>query len=82
MPYSTYPTLYACLASVGQNRGREHHLVPGNQMNDFDPYAEPKFCFEQTKSPPAPRFQNNTRKEKVGSRTEFQDIDPHLTLTL
>ena len=50
-------------------------------MNDFDPYAEPKFCFEQTKSPPASRFQNNTRKEKVGSRTEFQDIDPHLTLS-
>ena len=50
-------------------------------MDNFDPYAEPKFDLEQTKSPSAPRFQNNTRKEKVGSRTEFQDVDPHLTLS-
>lgn len=52
-------------------------------MDDFDPYAEPKPDSGQTKSPEAPtRIQDNaTRKEKGKSRAEFQDFDPHLTLS-
>jgi len=50
-------------------------------MDDFDPYAEPKFDFEQTKSPPAPGVQGTPRPEKVESRAEFQDVDPHVTLS-
>ena len=53
-----------------------------DEMDDFDPYAEPKVDFEQTKSPQAPpRFQNNARKEKIKSGAEFQDFDPHVTLS-
>ena len=62
------------------NRGNVT-LAVDNQMDDFDPYAEPKFDFEQTKSPPAPRLQGTSRLEKVESRVEFQDIDPHVTLS-
>ena len=50
-------------------------------MEDFDPYAEPKFDFEQTKSPPAPRLRGTPRPEKVESRVELQDIDPHVMLS-
>ena len=45
-------------------------FVMDHQMDDFDPYAEPKLNFEQTQSPPAPRLQ-----------AELQDVDPHLTLS-
>jgi len=51
------------------------------QMDDFDPYAEPKLDLEQTKSPPAAKRQGTPRQEKVGSRVEFQDVDPHVTLS-
>jgi len=50
-------------------------------MDGFDPYAEPKFDFEQTGSPPAPGVEGTPRPEKVGSRVELQDIDPHVTLS-
>ena len=50
-------------------------------MDEFDPYAEPKFDFEKPKSPSAPKFQNNTRKEKVQQRAEFQDVDLRETLS-
>ena len=52
-----------------------------NEMDDFDPYAEPNFDLEQTKSPQVLRPQNNARKEKIISRAEFEDVDPHLTLS-
>ncbi|KAF9648503.1 hypothetical protein BDM02DRAFT_3187058 [Thelephora ganbajun] len=50
-------------------------------MDNFDPYAEPKFDFEQTKSPPVQRFQGTPRPQEVESRVEFQDVDSHLTLS-
>jgi len=50
-------------------------------MDDFDPYAEPKFDLEQTKSPPAPVTQGTPRPEKAESRVELQDVDPHVTLS-
>ena len=50
-------------------------------MDDYDPYAEPKFNFEKTKSPQAPRVQSKYRTGKVGSRVEFQDVDLHTTLS-
>ena len=50
-------------------------------MDDFDPYAEPMFNLEQTKSSPAPGVQGTPRPEKVESRAEFQDVDPHVTLS-
>jgi len=71
---------FECLAAVGWNRGNIT-LAVDHQMDDFDPYAEPKFDFEQTKSPPALRLQGASRLEKVESRAEFQDIDPHVTLS-
>ena len=46
-------------------------------MDNFDPYAEPKFDFEQTNSPPAPNRKGNA----ATSRREFQDFDPHVTLS-
>jgi len=50
-------------------------------MDDFDPYAEPKFEFEQTRTPPAPELRGPPRVEKVESRAELQGIDPHVTLS-
>jgi len=50
-------------------------------MDDFDPYAEPKFDFEQTKSPPAPKLRGTPQSEKVESRAELQDIESHATLS-
>lgn len=52
-----------------------------HHMDDFDPYAEPKLDLEQTKRPPAPRLQSIPRQDKVASRAEFQDVDPHVTLS-
>ena len=50
-------------------------------MDDFDPYAEPKFDFEQTESPPAPRLRGTPRPDKVKPRAELRDFDPHVTLS-
>ena len=50
-------------------------------MSDFDPYAEPKLDLEETQSPPAPRHRGASRPQEVKSRAEFQDVDPHLTLS-
>ena len=52
-----------------------------HQMDDFDPYEEPKLDFVQTQNPPAARLQDTPQLEEIKSRTELQDIDPHLTLT-
>ena len=52
-----------------------------HQTGDFDPYAEPKLDFEQIQSPPASKPQGVPRPEEVKSRVEFQDVDPHITLS-
>jgi len=50
-------------------------------MDDFDPYAEPKFDFEQAKSPSVPRLRGTPQPEKVEARAELQDAEPHGTLS-
>ena len=58
-----------------------HSVVMDHQMEDFDPYAEPKLDFVQTQTPPALRLQGTPRPEETKSREEPQGIDPHLTLS-
>jgi hypothetical protein len=69
------------IADVGP-RNRENIILPLDyQMDDFDPYADPKFDFDRTESPPAPRVQGTSRQAEAAPPVEFQDVDPHVTLS-
>ena len=77
--YCTVPPTTLCSHCL---RNREKAILAvDHQMDDFDPYAEPKFDFEQVESPPVPRSRGTPQPEKVEPRAELQDAEPHGTLS-